>query len=411
MNKQFYDFINSASEVIGSLLLLFLAIIMAWFIKRLTIFGLGRMDFDQKLERWGLAKNPDESKTYIETIASMFYFVVVLLFLPSILKGLNLYGVLDPIQEMFSGFINNIPYILSAGIILVIGIYFCNFIRTLIKNLLDGLNIDKWFYKLMNQGETIQGQDGRFAEGISTIIYALIFIPILTVALRTLNMPTISSPIIELLNQILSAIPKIIVASILLIVGSFVAKLIADLINSLLKTSGVDTYSKYLNFKGESSILISDVTSGIVRAVLLLFFAVEAMSVMDLKVLNHIGAMIISYLPLILSSVALLGFGIIVSNTLSQFLSKVSGSPVFGEVVRYAIIILTVFMTLDQLQLAKTIVNASFIIILSGVVFAIALAFGLGGRDFAAKQLERADREFNEDKQDSSQKDPVNTQK
>ena len=163
----------------------------------------------------------------------------------------------------------------------------------------------------------------------------------------------------------------------------------------MLKTSGIDKYSQYLNFKGETSILISNVSAQIIQAVLMIFFLVEAISVLQLDVLNSIGNSIIAYLPAVVSSVIILAVGIIGGNVLATFLAKVSGSKLFGEFIRYGVIIFAVFMTLDQLKFAQTIVNTSFTMLLGAFAVAFALAFGLGGRVFAAKQLEKADRALN----------------
>ena len=54
-------------------------------------------------------------------------------------------------------------------------------------------------------------------------------------------------------------------------------------------------------------------------------------------------------------------------------------------------------MVLDQLNFATTIVNAAFIFVIGGLSVAFALAFGLGGRDFAAKQLEKLDQKVEEE--------------
>lgn len=199
----------------------------------------------------------------------------------------------------------------------------------------------------------------------------------------------------------MSAVPNIFVAVVLVLVGSFIAKLLSELLKSLLKTSGIDQYSKYLNFKGESQIEISTVSAQITRGMLLIFFIVEAISVLNLEVLNTIGQSIIAYIPDVISAALILAAGIIGSNILAAFLKEVSGSFIFGEIIRYAIIVLASFMTLDQLQFAPTIVNAAFVIILGAIAFAFTLAVGLGGKEFAAKQLEKLEASFNESNKNS----------
>lgn len=396
INELFNKIYSALPGLLGAALLLVIALFMAFLAKKLTTKGLDKVEFDSKLQKWGMAKNDEESNIFIETIASLVYFVTILLFTPFIFTSLNLSGVADPVIIMLNKFWDFIPNLLVSVMIIIIGSYLCKFIKKLSRNLFEGIDVDRWYRKLIGQQETAEFvTETRLADVLSSIIYVLIYIPIITVALQILGVSTISDPIVSVLNQIVSVIPNVLAAVVLVIIGNFIAKLVSDLIESMLKTSGIDKYSQYLNFKGETSILISNVSAQIIQAVLLIFFLVEAISVLQLDVLNSIGNSIIAYLPAVVSSVIILAVGIIGGNVLATFLAKVSGSKLFGEFIRYGVIIFAVFMTLDQLKFAQTIVNTSFTMLLGAFAVAFALAFGLGGRDFAAKQLEKADRALN----------------
>ncbi|MGX7105237.1 mechanosensitive ion channel [Globicatella sanguinis] len=396
INELFNKIYSALPGLLGAALLLVIALFMAFLTKKLTTKGLDKVEFDSKLQKWGMAKNDEESNIFIETIGSLVYFVTILLFTPFIFTGLNLSGVADPVIIMLDKFWDFIPNLLVSVMIIIIGSYLCKFIKKLSRNLFEGIDVDRWYRKLIGQQETAEFvTETRLADVLSSIIYVLIYIPIITVALQILGVSTISDPIVSVLNQIVSVIPNVLAAVVLVIIGNFIAKLVADLIESMLKTSGIDKYSQYLNFKGETSILISNVSAQIIQAVLMIFFLVEAISVLQLDVLNSIGNSIIAYLPAVVSSVIILAVGIIGGNVLATFLAKVSGSKLFGEFIRYGVIIFAVFMTLDQLKFAQTIVNTSFTMLLGAFAVAFALAFGLGGRDFAAKQLEKADRALN----------------
>src|SRR6185369_3256909 len=64
-------------------------------------------------------------------------------------------------------------------------------------------------------------------------------------------------------------------------------------------------------------------------------------------------------------------------------------APLLGRLARYAVLLFVVLIALEQLGIAGDIIRESFLIILAGVVLALALAFGLGGRQWAANLLER----------------------
>ncbi|MBG9989479.1 mechanosensitive ion channel [Aerococcaceae bacterium DSM 111176] len=409
------EFVTNVVELIPraflALVILLLALLVSFFLKRLAINGLNKINFNQKVIDWGIAKNEEEGKTYVETFGSVVYFIVFLFFLPSILNGLNIGGVMNPIINALETAFGYIPNVILAALILIVGAYFCSFIRKLVKNILSGLNIDKWYLKLTKQYELNTDNDHQIADVVATIVYVLIYVPILTIALETLAITSISEPIINVLNQIMSAIPKIVAAVVMLTIGGFIAKLVGDLLESLVSTTGIDRFSNYLNVRQEKSdIQISTILGNITKIVLMIFFLVEAVNMLGLEVLNAIGASVIAYLPFVLSALVILGLVLIGGNVLAIVTTTATGDKFSGQAIRYLVIALGVFMILEQLQIAQTIVNAGFIIILSSLGITLALAFGLGGRDFASKQLEKLDQAIEEEEPIQPVNEDENTQ-
>ncbi|MHC3404453.1 mechanosensitive ion channel [Aerococcus sp. Group 2] len=413
--------IAAVPNILGTILLILIAWIIAVIVRKLIVKGLRAIHADRTFQKWGVAKNESDAKGVIKTVASVGYYLVFVFFLPAILNGLNIGGVLEPITNMFDKFFAFIPNIIGSGLILVLAFYLCGFVRDLVQGLLEKVDIDGWMNKLVNKsegavGETVQDQvdaapsGNKLAKVGATIVYVLLFIPLLTAALEVLGIESISRPIINVLNMMLAAIPNILVAAILIAMGGLVSKLVGDLIENLLEAANINKYTKYLNTSGDVNVKLSAIVANIVKAVIVIFFFVEALNVLQLEVLNTIGAAIIAYLPLVLSAVIILILGVVGGNLLSQFLKESTGSNILANIVQYGLIALAIFMALDQLQFAQTIVNTGFMFIVGGAAVAFALAFGLGGRDFAKKQLEHLDRKLHEGEEDKKDQDGDHSQ-
>ncbi|RZI66186.1 MAG: hypothetical protein EOP79_08600, partial [Variovorax sp.] len=67
---------------------------------------------------------------------------------------------------------------------------------------------------------------------------------------------------------------------------------------------------------------------------------------------------------------------------------KMQDALLLGKLAQYAVLAFVVLIALDQIKVGGDIIRESFLILLGGVVFAIALAFGLGGKDWAAERIE-----------------------
>jgi hypothetical protein len=84
-------------------------------------------------------------------------------------------------------------------------------------------------------------------------------------------------------------------------------------------------------------------------------------------------------------------FARFVGESVERFSSdaQVPDADVLGKIARYLIMAFVVMIALSQVEIGGDIVQRTFLIILAGVVLALALAFGLGGKDWAAAMLER----------------------
>jgi hypothetical protein len=140
---------------------------------------------------------------------------------------------------------------------------------------------------------------------------------------------------------------------------------------------------------------------GLIITVLVdIFFVVRGLSVLNLEVFNNIGMAIINYLPNVIAAAIIFGIAFLVGNGVERALTK-HGFKTYGKIAQIAIMIVAVFMILNQLGIAPILVNTAFILALGAIAVAFAISFGIGGRDFAKKQLGELDKSIEKIKEDS----------
>ncbi|WP_164217069.1 mechanosensitive ion channel [Virgibacillus sp. YIM 98842] len=428
--------ISFIPNIIAALLLLLLAWIIALAVKNIFTKVLKKAGAEKGMVKSRLAVSEEDAGSKLDNIGKLLYFLVFILFLPPILTQLNMQPAADPISNMMGKMLNFIPNLLLAAIILVIGYFAAKIIKRLVYSLLHTLNIDGWFqkfsgseqaedltkpitdeesteYKTRSEQKAKEARNGDKAplsNALANIVFVIVLIPILTVALETLNVSSITEPIISVLNITLSMIPNIFVAIILLLAGYYLAKFISDLLIKLLESTGINNMTKVLTVNQAekvSRVNLSRIIGKTVQVIIIVFFAVEALNVLQLGVLNNIGAALIAYLPLVISALIILGLGFIGGNFLGNYIGKTSGNRFFGELIKYIIVVFAVFMTLDQLNFAASIVNLAFLFMIAGLSIAFAISFGVGGREFAKRQLEKFEIKM---KKENSTNDKENNQ-
>lgn len=399
-----YTIIDYIPNVLGALLLLLIAWIVATIVRAIFTKGLKKAGADRAMVKGHMAKTKESADSMLDSIGKILYYLIFILFIPSVLQALDMNNVAQPISNMMDKLLAFLPNLFMAAIILVIGYFVAKFVKNLVFSLLTAINIDKWFNKFTNKtsgtstGTTRMdaGDKATLANVLANVVFVIVLIPILTIALETLNIRSISEPIVNMLNQVLNMIPNIFVAIILILVGVLIGKFVGDLLISLLNGTGINRFSTYLNTDKSKtpSFDIASIIGKVVQAIIIIFFTVEAMNVLQLDVLNGIGEAVIAYLPLLISSLIILGLGLIGGSVLGNYVKQSSGNRFLGTIVKYAIIIIAVFMTLDQLNFATNIVNLAFLFIIAGLAVAFAISFGMGGREFAKRQLENLEKKM-----------------
>ena len=312
-------------------------------------------------------------------IASLFKAVLTIFVLMAVLQHFGLTDVLAPLKEMLNKFMNAIPNLIGAG---VIG--YAGWIIATIVSQLVGVGLTKVDDQI---AEKTGNTDMKISSFGSAFIFGGILLPIIVSALGVLNIPAISEPASAMIKKLMAAVPNIIGAAIILLVAYFVAKFVVHMLSGLLSGMNIDSLPEKMGAQG---IFTSDFTPTKLIGGAIMFFSMLTASTAAINVLQ------IDVISNIFSKVLEFGGGILVGGVIlivGNFLSSIahqklvaSGNAGLANIARIAIIGLVLAMGLKAMGLADNIVNMAFGFTLGSIAVAIALAFGLGGRD-AAKSI------------------------
>jgi hypothetical protein len=114
---------------------------------------------------------------------------------------------------------------------------------------------------------------------------------------------------------------------------------------------------------------------------------------LGLEIINQMFGTMLSYIPTLIAAVIIIILGMIVGEFVRAIVlasaGNVEGVPTLARLAKAAIIIIAIFMALQQVGIAAEIVTAAFTLILGAVALAVGLAFGLGNRDLAGEITRR----------------------
>ncbi len=303
----------------------------------------------------------------------------------AILDVLELGGVAGPINELLDTVMGYIPNLVGAGLLLFIGLMIAGIVRDIAVTAMQTINIDKW----ANKGgvDDVTGNT-MISKTLGTVIYALIAIPVAIGALGVLNIAAISVPATDMLALVMSAIPNIIAAGVLLGIGYLISRFVVSILTELLTGLGIDGPVTALGLlpAGTSA---SGAIARIAQIGIILFFAIAATKLLGFPELTAILDEVLAQGSSVLFGAVVIGAGFLIANVVAKF---VGADTMQGMVVRYATILVFTFMGLRKMEVGPEIVDVAFSAVVIGLAVAGSLAFGLGGREWAAKKLDSFDK-------------------
>lgn len=388
-------------NLLKAALILLFAWVVATILRLLFKKGAAMFHFESRLVQWRMAKGELDADNKVDSITKAIFYFVLLLFLPGVLGALQLEGISEPFANALSAILAFIPKFFAAALIVFIGWLIAKIVRDILINFLKSTGTDKLgqrFGLIKNIEET------SLSGIIGNIVFTLILIPTIITALERLELKGIADPAIAMLQDVLTLIPNIVVATILLFVGVWLGKWVERMVTQMLRNLRLD---HVLNMMGMGSYIpeqpkytLSQIVGLLAKVVVILIFTVEALQIVHLDSLVILGSGVIAYLPRLFAALFIVGIGLYLGHFIQRVLQNIvkhNYSRTLAVIAKYTIFAITVFMALDQLGVAHSIVNAAFILILGGLALAFAFAFGLGGKDFAAKYLGKLDSKLDEE--------------
>lgn len=201
-------------------------------------------------------------------------------------------------------------------------------------------------------------------------------------------------------TQLARFVPQLLAAMLLLFVGWILANLartgvvkLLDLLrfNSLAEKTGIEAFLK----QGHLNISLGRIIANLVYWVIIFIVIVTVANSLGLHMVAELFNKIVLYIPNLIVAILVLVFGILMARLINRLVFAylnnigVQGALTISTLSEYALIIFVVFVALEQLNIGTTLLTAAFQIGFGAIGLALALAFGLGGREWAAGVIKR----------------------
>lgn len=364
-------------NLVAAALLIFAAWLVASALQYLTLTMLSAIRVDEKIEERCDTGGRECNLSF--TLAHAVYALTWLFFLPAVLDALKIGGVNEQIKSMLGTVLGYLPNLAGAAAILFGGWLLAGFLRKLVLNLLAAAP-QKYF-----------GDTSKYAKSIGAAVYALAAVPAAAAALGALRIGVLADSAGNLFAQILSAAGRIFGALALIFAAWIVGLFAAKAVRELLTQAGFNRIFRALKWEKEDAPETETPAVCVEKIILAAVIVFASVGAFEMLGFDRMAGLIQSFVPFaakILLAAAVFLFGVWLANYAAAFLrTKECGSEFIRTAVRVAILFFAGALALHATGIADAIVLTAFALILGAFALAAALAFGLGGRDTAAKKL------------------------
>ena len=260
-------------------------------------------------------------RSNIENIVSRIVFWIVLLIaVIGALNALNLTSVSGPFSNMIQQFLLFIPQLLAAAAVAFIGWIFANLVKVGLKKLLDRTQLDE---KLSEDVGV-----SPISQNISEIVYWLILLLFLPIVLSILGLTGLLFPIQNMLNQVISYLPNLFIAIVIVFVGYILAKIVRGILEGLVRSLDLQSQAQKIGLFKNSN--LAQVLGSFVFAIVIITALIIAFEALGIDSISQPATAMLYEIMIVIPQIIAAGLILIIAYVVSRFVANLVVDVVAG---------------------------------------------------------------------------------
>lgn len=396
--QQVVDSVGAAIPSIGkAALILLVAYVVGRGLSFIVEKALGALALENRLA--DLENDPEKAPKPIgKTVGRVAFSLVMIIGLAGAFDALKITPISVPLNNAIDTVVGALPSVVVAAVIAGIGWILGRIVRAVVRNLLEAVGFDGLTERIHIRA--IFGKRSP-SDVVGIIAMAFIVLQAAIAALGELGLETLSVPLTDMMGQFWTLLPALLVAAVIVGVGVVVGRIAGDLVAHLLHSVKFDALLARFGFekvleRDDALGRPSELVGRVVRLAILLVAVSQALAHLELGAwAGYLDALLTFAVQRVLPAVIILAIGFGLAGHARSFVNaRKTAAPGksaawLGEFARYAILVFATTMALNQLGVAQQFVLLAFGLLFGALCLALALSFGLGGREVAGDFLQK----------------------
>lgn len=312
---------NYVPNLLGAIAILVIGWIVASIISKIVRSVLKKTDLDNKIAQKFNAEESSKPFQLEHSISRIVFWFLMLFVLVAFFQALQLTIITEPLNNLLDQVLSYLPQVLGAVALFLIAWVLATILRKLIVTGLKSLKIDEKI------GEKAETQEVPISKSLGDIAYWLVFLIFLPGILGALELGGILEPVQSMLNKILDFMPNILTAGVILLVGWFVAKIVRQIITSLLSAVGLDKLSEKVGVnKTLGSQSLSSLIGLVIYIIILIPIIIASLNALHLESITTPASNMLNQfldaIPKIFAAAVILAISYVIAKVLSGFIDN-----------------------------------------------------------------------------------------
>lgn len=353
-----------------------------------------RLKLDERAKKYG----PEDAKTSItDTAANIAFWGILFLALAPLLDALKLSALATPVTNVVDKVMAVLPKAGGAVVVFAIGWVVSKIVKEIVTNLLVTVGLDRFVEKL---GFEKLVKDQPPSRLVGATLQIIILVQLAISGLENLGLRALADPLTNMINMLWTYVPKLLGGALLVVIGvvagRFAGRIVAKTLESVgfdrfLRRIGLGVLEQGLRKTFEAVKTPSALVGYIVSYVIILLMVGQIFDTLQMTVVAAlIHKFLSNYLLNGLIALVIIGIGFIIGNVVQKMIAAhgAEGTRLYfflGTMARYVILVFAFTMAASHIGLGQNVVMIAFFLTFGAICLALALAFGLGGKEVAAQ--------------------------
>ncbi len=339
MNEIINQFFSTVGAYLPSVLAALGILIGGWILAIVGSSITRRLIQGTKFDRWlASVLGEDDSRLNIsQWVSRAVYYLILLFVLVGVLQALNLGIVAEPINRLLGQVLAYVPQLVGAAALLLVAWLLATALKYVINRVLKAVKLDD---RLYNQAGIEAAEGSSLSETMGNVVYWLVFVLFLPAVLGALGLQGLLFPVQNMIDEVLGALPDILGAALVLLLGWLGARIVRQIAANLLSGVGVDRMGEE---SGISSALgdqkLSQVIATVIYVLILIPVIIGALNALGASAISQPAAQMLTTLlqalPALFGAILLLGIAYFVARIVGSFISNILTGIGFNKVLTW----------------------------------------------------------------------------